>query len=259
MVTFKEQVYAWRSVIFALFLREFQSKFNDKFGLSWAFIEPFIFIAALSFIRGLISGDDVHSIPLFIFMMIGLVGLQTLTSNLQSVSTSIRRNKPLYAFRQVQPLAAIVTAGFVELSIKTVVIALLALALYLLGDGFKIHDPLLFITLYILLWLFSVSIGLVFGIAVAFVPEVDKIKSMLTRHLMFISCVFFSLQDMPEYLWPYFTWNPLVHFNELARYACFESYGHKGVSFSFVVEITIVFLFLSLSLYHITWKKVLSR
>jgi capsular polysaccharide transport system permease protein len=82
---------------------------------------------------------------------------------------------------------------------------------------------------------------------------------MLTRPLMFISCVFFSLQDLPEEFWPYLTWNPLVHFNELARYACFESYGQKGVSLSFTIEITLVFLFLSLSMYHITWKKVLSR
>ena len=119
MVTFKEQVYAWRSVIFALFLREFQSRFNDKFGLSWAFIEPFIFIAILSFIRGMISGGVVHSIPIFIFMMIGLVGLRTFTTCLNSVSVSIKRNKPLYAFRQVHPISSIVTAGFVELTIKS--------------------------------------------------------------------------------------------------------------------------------------------
>jgi len=100
---------------------------------------------------------------------------------------------------------------------------------------------------------------MIFAIAAAFVPEVDKIKSMLTRPLMFISCVFFSLQDLPEEYWPYLTWNPLVHFNELARYACFESYGTKGVSLGFLIEITIIFLFLSLSMYHITWKKVLSR
>jgi len=259
MATFKAQLYAWRSVIFALFLRELQSKFNDKFGFSWAFIEPLIFILALSYMRGVISGDDVHSIPLFIFMMIGMVGLQTFTSNLQSVSTSVRRNKPLYAFRQVQPISAIVTAGFLELSIKVVVIVLLALAIYLTGDTFSINDPLLLIFLFVLLWTLSLSIGLVFAVAAAFVPEVDKLKSMLTRPLMFISCVFFSLQDLPEKFWPYLTWNPLVHFNELARFACFESYGHRGVSLSYAVEVTLVILFLSLALYHVTWKKVLSR
>lgn len=259
MITFKEQLYAWRSVIFALFLRELQSKFNDKFGLGWAFLEPFAFIFVLSYLRGLISGDDIHSIPLFIFMMIGMVGLQSLTSGLQSVSTSIARNKPLYAFRQVQPISAVVTAGFLECSIKVVVVILLSLGLFLMGDTFEINDPLYLIFLFFLLWCFSISLGLLFGIAAAFVPEVDKIKSVLTRPLMFISCVFFSLQDLPEEIWPYLTWNPLVHFNELARYACFESYGQKGVSLSFIIESTIILLFLSLSLYHITWKRVLSR
>lgn len=191
MVTFKEQLYAWRGVVFALFLRELQSKFNDKFGLGWAFLEPFAFIFALSYLRGLISGDDIHSIPLFIFMMIGMVGLQSLTTCLQSVSTSVRRNKPLYAFRQVQPISAIITAGFLEFSIKVIVVALLALALYLMGETFEIHDPLLLIFLFMLLWLFSISVGLIFAIAAAFVPEVDKIKSMLTRPLIVHIVAFF--------------------------------------------------------------------
>lgn len=259
MATFKAQLYAWRSVIFALFLRELQSKFNDKFGFSWAFIEPFLFILALSYLRSAVSGGDVHTVPVFIFMMIGMLGLQTFTTNLQSVSVSVRRNKPLYAFRQVQPISAIVTAGFLDLAIKVVVIALLVLSIYLTDETFTVNDPLLLIVLFLLLWLFSTSIGLVFAIAAAFVPEVDKIKSMFTRPLMFISCVFFSLQDLPHKFWSYLTWNPLVHFIELARFACFESYGHKGVSLSYAVEVTCIALFLSLALYHVTWKKVLSR
>lgn len=259
MVTFKEQLYAWRGVVFALFLRELQSKFNDKFGLGWAFLEPFVFILALSFLRSLLSDGDVHSVPLFIFMMIGLMGLQTFTSLMNGVSTSIRRNKPLYAFRQVQPLAAVITAAFLETVIKTVVLFFLIIAIYLLEESFSIYDPLLLISLYVLLCIFGTSIGLCFAIASAFLPEIDKIKSMLSRPLLFISCVFFSLQDVPKEIWPYLTWNPLVHFNELARYACFESYGQNGVSFSFIVEVTLAFLFFSLSIYHITWKRVLSR
>ena len=259
MVTFKDQLYAWRGVIFALFLRELQSKFNDKFGLGWAFLEPVLFILALSFMRGRLTGGDVHTIPIFIFMMVGLMGLQTFTQIFQGVSTSIRRNKPLYAFRQVQPIAAVVTSGILELSIKTVVAFLLTLVLYLMGMTFDIFNPLLFVGLCLLLGIFSVSIGLILAIAAAFVPEVDKIKSLMTRPLMFISCVFFSLQDIPKEFWPYLTWNPLVHFNELVRYSFFESYGNQGVSLQFFAIVTISSLFLSLSMYHITWKRVLSR
>lgn len=259
MLTFRQQLYAWRSVIFALFLRELQSKFNDKFGLSWAFVEPFIFIFILAFLRGIISGDTVHSIPIFIFMMIGLVGLRFMTGCLMDVSKSVKRNKPLYAFRQVQPMAAAVTAGFLELSIKFIVACLLALSLYLLNNTFAVHDPLLLITLFGMLWLFAMSIGILFAVAEAFVPEVDKIKTMLTRPLMFISCIFFSLQDIPEQYWYLLTWNPLVHFVELARYACFESYGTKGVSLTYILNVTVTSVFFALAVYHISWKKVLAR
>ena len=161
--------------------------------------------------------------------------------------------------KRIKRFVAVITAGFLELIIKSTVIALLYLALYLLDETFLIHDPLLLISLFGLLWVFGVAVGLFFAVASSFVPEVDKIKSMLSRPLLFISCVFFSLQDVPENVWPYLTWNPLVHFNELARFACFESYGQHGVNLSYILEVTTVALFLSLSMYHITWKKVLSR
>lgn len=246
-------------MIFALFLRELQSKFNDKFGLAWAFFEPFVFIFALSFFRSLLKEGDVHTVPLLVFMMIGLVGLQTFTATMNSVSTAIRRNKPLYAFRQVQPISSIISSGFLELSIKTVVTLFIAISLYLLNDSFHISNPLLLIFLFFCLWIFGMAIGLMFAIASAFVPEVDKLKAIMSRPLIFISCIFFSLQDLPEEFWSYLTWNPLVHFVEIARYACFESYGQKGVSLSFLFEVTVISLFLSLSMYHITWKRVLSR
>lgn len=259
MVSFKDRLYAWRTVIFALFLRELQSKFNDKFGLSWAFIEPFLFIALMSFVRGRLAGDDVHGIPVFVFMAIGLLGLRTFTSLLNDVPGSLKKNKPLYAFRQVQPIASMITAGFLELSIKVVVIALIVLFIYLLGLEVDLHNPLMLIFLTLELWILGQSMGIIFGVAMAFVPEIRKLLAFLTRPLMFISCVFYSLQDIPEEYWVYFTWNPLVHFIELARYACYESYGDRGVSLAFTGQVTLTSLTFALAVYHITWKKVLAR
>jgi capsular polysaccharide transport system permease protein len=192
-------------------------------------------------------------------MMVGLMGLQSFTKIFQGVSTSIKKNKPLYAFRQVQPITSAVTSGFLELIIKAIVGVLLALATYLLGMSFSLNDPLLFLFLCFNLGLLSFALGLIFAVGSAFVPETDKIKALMTRPLMFISCVFFSLQDIPQAYWHFFTWNPLVHFNELVRYSFFESYGDQGVSLSYLVKFTFLSLFLSLSMYHITWKKVLSR
>ncbi|MEG3767220.1 ABC transporter permease [Alteromonas sp. 14N.309.X.WAT.G.H12] len=258
-ISIKQQLQSWRNVIFALFLRELQGKFNDKLGLGWAFIEPFVFVFVISFARSFISGRDVHSIPLFVFMMIGLMGVQSFMTCISAVPNSFKQSKPLYAFRQVQPIAALLTAAFVEFSIKVGVIGLLALAIYLLDMDFELNDPLLLIMLFIGLWVFAVSMSLIFAVLIAFIPEMNKVKNMFNRPLFFISCVFFSLQDFPQEYWHWFTWNPLVHFLELARYACYESYGDAGVSYQYITEVTIVTMFIGLALYHITWKKILAR
>ncbi len=258
-LSLKSQLRGWRTVIFALFLREMQSKFNDKLGLGWAFIEPFIFIFAMSFVRSFISGTDVHSVPIFVFMMIGLMGVQSFMTCTGTVPGAIKRSKPLYAFRQVQPIAALITSGFMEFAIKCGVMVLIAIAIYIFRLEFHLADPLMLIILFLLLWAFSLSISLIFAVLTAFVPEINKVKNMLNRPIFFISCTFFSLQDFPEDTWHWLTWNPLVHIIELSRYACYPSYGNAGVSLSFVIEVTAVTLFFGLALYHITWKKILAR
>lgn len=246
-------------MLFALFLRELQSKFNDKFGLSWALIEPFMFIFVIAYGRSLISGDDVHTVPVFMFMFIGFLNTMTFTTLISQASMAIRRAKPLFAFRQVQPVTPVLVTTIIELAIKVGVILLGILAMYLADIEGQVNDPLLLLLLIFNLFVLGFSLSLIFAIGASFVPEVDKIKNMLTRPLLFISAVFFSLQDLPKELWKYFTWNPLLHINELARYACYPSYGTDAVSLAFVQQCTITFLFLALASYHLSWKSVLAK
>jgi capsular polysaccharide transport system permease protein len=258
-LSFRQQWSVWRTVVFALYLRELQSKFNDKLGLGWAFVEPFLFIFALSFLRGLLSSEDVHSVPVFVFMMVGMVGIQSLMSAINGIATSIGRNRPLYAFRQVQPMSAVLTATLLELIIKLGVIALLLISLYLTDKQFVPHDPLLLIVLFVVLWLFIFACGLITAVLEAIIPEVAKLRSLAMRPLFFISCVFFSLQDIPQEFWPWLTWNPMVHFIELARYACYASYGSMGVSLQYCLFSCLTFLLIGLSAYRVHWKRLLVK
>ena len=259
MKRFNKHLKAWKNVLFALFLREIQSKFNDKFGLSWALIEPFMFIFVMSYGRSFLLGDDVHNVPVFMFMFLGFLGVMTFTSILGTSSTAIKRSKPLFAFRQVQPIAPLLTSTLMESLIKVGVVVLGSIAMYVLDIEGSIANPLLLLWLIVLLFVLGSSVALLFAIASSFVPEVDKLKQMVTRPLIFVSAVFFSLQDIPKEIWPYLTWNPLLHLIELARYACYPNYGHEGVDFQYLLNCTLIACFLSLSCYHLTWKRVLSR
>ncbi|WP_026375714.1 ABC transporter permease [Aestuariibacter salexigens] len=249
----------WKDVIFAIFIRELQSRFNDKFGLSWLVLEPLLYILLLSLIRSRISGNEVHGIPIFIFMLYGLLFIRLFTETINSTATSLRKDKPLYAFRQVQPISSVLAAMLIELMSKIGVFALLLLAIYLIEVDFNLDDGLLMITIFLTLWIFSAAIGLLFGIGTAFVPELDKVRTLITRPLFFISGVFFSLQDIPQAYWHWLTWNPVLHAIELARFSSYEGYGQAGVSLFYLAIMSLCFTFFALACYQLTWKRTLSR
>jgi len=123
----------WGDVIFAIFLREIRSKFDDKVGISWAVVQPVSFIFILSFIRGRMDGGVTHSMPTFVFMLYGMIFIQLFLTTLSSSANSISRNKSLFAFRQVKPISAVIAAVLFEIIVKFAILMSLALLMYLIN------------------------------------------------------------------------------------------------------------------------------
>ncbi|MBT0585062.1 ABC transporter permease [Alteromonas oceanisediminis] len=249
----------WQDVIFALFIREIRTGFNDKFGLSWAVINPVAFIVVLSSIRGFINGPYTHSLPTFTFMAIGVLFIQSFLRTLNSCASSIKKNKALFAFRQVQPISAVIAAALFEFLVKIFSATSILVIMYFIGLEIQISDGLSFIANFTLMILLACSLGLFFGIIEQYVSEIGKIREMVSRPMFFISASFFSLQDIPREFWPYLTWNPVLHAIELTRYALMPSYGNEGVSFYYFCAVVLGVLFLSLAVYFVYWKQAISR
>tara|TARA_R110001583_G_scaffold191347_1_gene356430 strand:- start:4155 stop:4940 length:786 start_codon:yes stop_codon:yes gene_type:complete len=249
----------WRDVIFALFAREIRTGFNDKIGISWAVINPLVFIALLSYLRSLIKGGETHTVPIFVFMACGIFYLQLFLTTLNGCSGAINKNKALYAFRQVQPISAVLAAGLFSLTVKIAVFIGVAGAVYFLKIEAKLDDPLLLIAAFCMVFVTALSLGLSFALIECFVPEIKKVRSFLARPMLFISGVFFSLQDIPKEYWYLIDWNPLLHAIELSRYALFHSYEGVGASLAYLSEVTIYSCFFSLLLYTATWRQAISR
>jgi capsular polysaccharide transport system permease protein len=249
----------WRDVIFALFVREIRTGFNDKLGLGWAIISPIIFIFMLSYFRGLLSGPEVHTLPTFTFMAIGILFIQSFLKTMGGSAGAIRKNKALFAFRQVQPISAVLAGALFELLSKVFVVIGIIIIMYFMGMDLHVANPLLLLACFFLLWIFAVSLGLLFGIAELFVTEVGKVRQLVERPMFFISGTFFSLQDIPREYWHFLDWNPVLHAIELTRFAVRATYGSDGVSLSYLSIIVLVFSFFSLAVYHIAWKQAISR
>ncbi|WP_153914048.1 ABC transporter permease [Shewanella sp. TC10] len=249
----------WKDVIFALFVREIRTGFNDKFGIAWAVINPVTFIFLLSFIRGRLDGGETHTIPTFTFMAIGFMLVMFFIEVLNGTASSIKKNKALFAFRQVQPISSMIASALFQLLVKVFVILCIGIVMYFIGLEIRIDNPLSLIGCVIQLWLIAIAIGCLFSLAACYVPEITKVQSILTRPLIFISAVFFSLQDIPQETWKYFDWNPILHAIELSRYATYETYGIVGVSQLYLFLFSLISVFFSLSCYFLIWKQAISR
>ncbi|MFA0473191.1 ABC transporter permease [Vibrio sp. 10N.222.51.E8] len=248
----------WKDVIFALFLREIRSKFNDKLGLGWAILQPVSFILILSIMRGRLDGGETHSMPTFIFIIYGMVNILFFNSTLNSVSNSIKKNKALFAFRQVKPISSVMSLALLELLMQIFIFILVYIVVYILRIEMRIDDPILMMFCMFQIWLIAVSLGIFFGIVKQFIPEIDKIRTLAMKPLIFISGVFFSLQDIPKNAWVYFDWNPLLHAIELSRQATYSSFGAIGVSHIYLSFSTLTIFTFSMCVYVALWKKSIS-
>ncbi|WP_239670709.1 ABC transporter permease [Vibrio variabilis] len=188
----------WKDVIFAIFLREIKSKFNDKLGIAWSVISPVSFILLLSFIRGKMDGGHTHGIPTFFFMVYGMILVQFLTGMIETVSASIKKNKPLYAFRQVQPISSVIAIAGFEFLVKVFVILTIAVLCLFLKMETQMDDPIEVILIVVRVWLIATSLGLISALASCYVPELDKLRSLAMRPIFFISGIFFSFKISPE-------------------------------------------------------------
>jgi capsular polysaccharide transport system permease protein len=249
----------WGDVIFALFIREIRTGFSDKLGISWAIVQPVVFIFILSYFRGRLDGGDTHGIPTFVFMAFGMVLIQSFLQTFTAASGAIKKNQALFAFRQVQPISTVISTGLFQLFIKIFVAIGIVLLMYLLNMEFQVASILGVIIYFLVLWAFAVSMGLIFGLFALFVPEISKIQLLMTRPLFFISGVFFSLQDVPKEYWWLLNWNPILHAIELSRHAAYPYYGDAGVSQSFLYITVLTTFFCALMFYQGYWKRAISR
>jgi capsular polysaccharide transport system permease protein len=249
----------WRDVIFALFAREIRTGFSDKLGISWSVLSPIAFILVLSFIRGRMDGGATHTVPTFVFMAYGLMLIQMFLQTFQSCSSAIKKNKSLFAFRQVQPISAVLASGLFEVLVKIFVFIGIYIFMYFMRIEIVVDNPLLLIAAFVQVWILALILGLLFGILSLYVPELSKIQSLLTRPLFFISGTFFSLQDIPREYWWLLDWNPILHAIELSRYAAYTSYQDQGVSFGFLNIVVLCLSFVSLSIYYNQWRQAISR
>uniref|UniRef100_A0A7V3ZSL6 Transport permease protein n=1 Tax=candidate division WOR-3 bacterium TaxID=2052148 RepID=A0A7V3ZSL6_UNCW3 len=262
---FKE-LFQMKNVIYALFLRELKTRFGKyRLGYLWAILEPFIFISLFVGIRGILTGSlrsgadkFIYHVDYPLFLAAGLIPFFMFRHTVVQIMHSIEANRGLFTYQPVKPIDAIIARWILEGVIFVFVWILVFFILHFIGFKTEIKDPLCLIGIYILFYLFSLGVGMIFCIIVNIYDEVRHIISPFLLFLFFTSGTFFSINMIPSKFQIYLLWNPCLHFIELSRERFFPLYKTEVCSLKFIIICTICVLFLGLVLYKYRIKEILA-
>ncbi|MGL4507354.1 MAG: ABC transporter permease, partial [Aeromonas sobria] len=201
-----------RDVTFGLLIRELKTRFGSyRLGYAWALLDPLLMISAFSVIVGLRGHSGFGGAPAPLFIAASYLPFLFFKDVVNKLQSAVSANMGLFCYRQVTPFATFIARFVLEVMVGMVVGCILVLGLLWFGFDAIPADPLLVILGYLLLMVFSFSLGIVFCVLVSLVPEANKFLNLLMMPLMFISCVMFPLATIPAQYQHWFLWNPLVH------------------------------------------------
>ncbi|MBZ9610301.1 ABC transporter permease [Rheinheimera maricola] len=242
----------WR----AMFLREIVSRISaDRFGWVWLILEPILHIVLFVAIRMLMGRvkfiPGAEFVPWFV---IGMMGFFLFRQGITRSMGAINGNKALFAYRQVQPLDAVLVRCFIEGILKTLVLLIIIAGATLLEYHIIPHNMLGAMAMWAFIWLLGTSVGVVLSVVNTVLPETEKVMGLIMLPLYFLSGVMIPLQFLPHALHPYLLLNPVVHGIESLRMQFFPHYHTiNGIDLMYMAYWALGALFLGLAL-HVRYR-----
>ena len=260
----RNKIVGWinqRNVIDALVYRELKTRVSTaRFGLIGVFIEPIgqicIFLILYALLRGRLSQLDI-----ILFLGTGIL-LFTLFSDIGIRSANaMLANEALFFYRRVKPIDTVIARTIVESGLYAIVYICIIFAAFLIREEIIMQDISLLISSYIGLVIFSLGLGIVLMVSAHIYPIVLQLIPLMLRPLYFISGIFISLNNVPQWLRPYVSWNPIFQAIELSRHAFSSNYiiDRDEVSLLYLWQCALVSIFIGLWIYSVNERRLLTR
>ena len=227
-------------VLFALIMREMTTRFGrSAMGYLWAFIEPVGFIALLSvaFARITHSPPFGNSFPLF--FATGYLAFSFYNDIAALVGRSVNVNLPLLNYPAVTPLDTVLARLVLQvLTGLTVAAVVFAGILAVFSDPVQLA-PVPLMGAFALGALLGLGVGLVNVTLFALSKGWELAYGVISRPMLFVSCVFYSFESLPLFAREILWWNPIVHLVGLMRSGFYPIYdaSHVSVLYVFVLAL----------------------
>lgn len=236
----------------ALFLREaIVRMFGSRMAWVWLVLEPVANVLWLVLIFTVIRVRHIGGIETPLWIASGMLVFMTFRRTVSQVQNGVNANTSLFAYRQVRPADVVLVRAVVE----GVSMLLISAAVFFIGaiigwmswpsSGWQVLEA------FGVAWLCALGLGMIFGVFVKLVPEVERIINFIMMPLMMISGVIFPLSMVQQ---PYLDWlllNPVAQAVEAARIG-FSPFYHaaSGVDVAYAYQCALVLVFLGLALFR---------
>ncbi|WP_374764242.1 ABC transporter permease [Yunchengibacter salinarum] len=249
-----------RDVIFAVFLREMNSRFSGyTFGNIWILLEPIMMAVVFVLLFGLRGRGEFGFTEPAVFILVGVLSHRRLWNvTMKESMGAMRGSGGLTQFRQVRLFDIFLARWLLEAVIFLVVSALMVAGFAWFGMDAVPADPLLVLLYATVTWFFAGFFGLLMGILAFFAREIEKVINLTQMPLLFLSAVFYPMTIIPEPYRTWLAWNPLVHVNELIREAWLKLYVSPVADLGYLMDWTVLSMVFAMAAYRLRWRRMVA-
>ena len=220
-------------------------------GAVWTLLEPIGHLLVFTLLYTQLRGRTVADVEDPVFVLIGMAPFLLYRNTALKLMDSLRENRSLFGYKQIKPLDTYLARVIVETCISVSVYAILVFLFAWFGFDMSVTKPLQWIAMLVLGLLFAFGLGMSLALITHALPGIKTVIRLAFFPLYFISGVLIPAAYLPQAMMPILLYNPFLHITELIRAEVLPYYiPVDGISASYVINWTIVLLFVSLGGYR---------
>ncbi|HEY1614796.1 MAG TPA: ABC transporter permease [Rhizomicrobium sp.] len=236
-------------VVRALAVREFQTQqSNLEYGYGWVIFDMILGMAGLLILRLAIKGFNRPGLPPMTFIISGIVPWSMFGQMYGVPISAVQRNQRLLSLPGVTPLDLVIASSLRILGTFALLYVVLMSASCLYEGVPPPRFTFGIVLLFLSFWIFGLSLGFMLMALQKLYTPASKFTSFFLRFSTFFSGVIFIVTLFPGYIWPYLTWNPMLHVEELLHTYWFRAYTTPIGKPSYVIECMVIMAFFGLLL-----------
>jgi ABC-2 type transport system permease protein len=213
---------------------------NSLLGAAWSLLSPFVMLVALYLVFRNRFGDEVQAYPLYLLIGISLVNYFVTTTRF--LISILFNHRPLLLNTTV-PRETVVASQLAVHSSKLLIEMGLCGLFSLYYGLFSPWAALAAVPLLFAFVALTTGVGLILALIHCFARDVEHIWSLISRLLLFVTPVFYTLDGLPPLAHFFVAWlNPLTPFLVALRSLLIEGSPAEPLAYAYATVLALIVL-----------------